>query len=501
MRNNLQPREYQKNIANSVSSENSIIALPTGLGKTVIALIVAENRLKIHPEGKIVLLAPTKPLVFQHASFFTNNGIHCDVLTGEELPDSRSKLWESSQIISATPQTVLNDVKSGRVHLKNFVLSVFDEAHRCIKDYSYTALADFYMKQSLNPLILGLTASPGGSKSRIEEIASNLFASKIESRSESDIDVKPYVEDIDINKIVVVLPVEVQDISNQLKELLDEKIKKLVALKIIFSPYRSKRILLDARQKILQRLKSNKNQPYLYGALVNQSQAIIIYHAIELAESQGLVSLSKYFERQVNSSTKSAKGLNSDIRWISVKEKTAKYLPIVQNPKIEFLIKILSEQKYGKAIIFTQYRDTLNDIIENLKNKQFKVGKFVGQANRDSDKGLNQKMQKETIRSFENGDFNILVSSSIGEEGLHIPDVDIVIFYEAVPSEIRSIQRRGRTGRTSSGKVFILLAKDTIDESYYYSSVSKEKKMRRIVSKIDLPPVKKTNKDTLLYYM
>ena len=124
MHHNLQPREYQKNIATSVSSENSIVALPTGLGKTVIALMVAENRLKLHPKGKILLLAPTKPLVFQHASFFTNNGIHCDVLTGEELPDSRSKMWDLSQIISATPQTVINDVRSNRVHLKDFILSV-----------------------------------------------------------------------------------------------------------------------------------------------------------------------------------------------------------------------------------------------------------------------------------------------------------------------------------------------------------------------------------------
>jgi Fanconi anemia group M protein len=96
----------------------------------------------------------------------------------------------------------------------------------------------------------------------------------------------------------------------------------------------------------------------------------------------------------------------------------------------------------------------------------------------------------------------VLVSSSIGEEGLHVPDVDLVVFYEAVPSEIRSIQRKGRTGRTRPGRVIILLAEGTVDEAYYYSSMNREKFMKSLVSTGQVKkPERKTRPSTLLDYM
>ena len=85
------------------------------------------------------------------------------------------------------------------------------------------------------------------------------------------------------------------------------------------------------------------------------------------------------------------------------------------------------------------------------------------------------------------------MSSSIGEEGLHVPDVDLVVFYEAVPSEIRYIQRRGRTGRTTEGRVVILLAEGTVDESYYYSSLFKESRMKELVKQTNRKPRREKN--------
>jgi ERCC4-related helicase len=134
------------------------------------------------------------------------------------------------------------------------------------------------------------------------------------------------------------------------------------------------------------------------------------------------------------------------------------------------------------VIVFTQYRDTIDSIIARLQSANLDARRFVGQADRGGDRGMDQRLQTERLELFREGRFPILVSSSIGEEGLHVPDVDLVIFYEAVPSEIRSIQRRGRTGRTAEGRVVILLAEGTVDESYYYSSISKENRMRRLVS-------------------
>ena len=122
----------------------------------------------------------------------------------------------------------------------------------------------------------------------------------------------------------------------------------------------------------------------------------------------------------------------------------------------------------------------------------------MGQADREGSKGMDQQLQTRTHEEFRNGEFRVLVSSSIGEEGLHVPDVDLVVFYEAVPSEIRYIQRRGRTGRTTEGRVVILLAEGTVDESYYYSTLMKESRMRELVSQSGKAPKRRSRNPTLL---
>ena len=97
---------------------------------------------------------------------------------------------------------------------------------------------------------------------------------------------------------------------------------------------------------------------------------------------------------------------------------------------------------------------------------------------------MTQENQKQVIQDFRNGAFRVLVATSIGEEGLDIPSVDAVVFYEPVPSEIRNIQRKGRAGRISYGEVVILVTKDTKDETYLMISRNREKRMREIVLRI-----------------
>ena len=112
---------------------------------------------------------------------------------------------------------------------------------------------------------------------------------------------------------------------------------------------------------------------------------------------------------------------------------------------------------------------------------------------------MDQQTQTSVLEKFRQGEFKVLVSSSIGEEGLHVPDVDLVVFYEAVPSEIRYIQRRGRTGRTTEGRVVILLAEGTVDEAYYYTTLRKENRMKELVGRTDMPlPKRRTKNPTLL---
>jgi len=490
-----QPRDYQIKIATSASRSNTLVILPTGLGKTIIAILVAIKRLNSHKDGKILVLAPTKPLTIQHCStfkrFITLPSNSFAILTGAVSPSKRAKIWESSKLIFTTPQTALNDFKAGSASLEGFILTVFDEAHRCVGDYSYTELAKLYMNHSKHPLILGLTASPGESKERIGDIIGNLFIKRVEARSEEDEDVKPYIEETKIEWMTVKLPEEYKKIIQKMKLLYIEKVDRLRALGIFPKDKISKKLLLESRASIvakLERTEKNSNaRSSLYGSLINQAQAVMIFHAIELIETQGVSTLSKYLWRlrKKPDPRRATKTLLNDERWQLIEEETNK-IQSYEHPKLERLRSIIKNQVKkkpdSKIIVFTQYRDTIDVITSSLSKIGLRAEKFVGQSDRVEDKGMDQKAQSEVLERFKSSIFNILISSSIGEEGLHMPDVDLVIFYEAVPSEIRSIQRKGRTGRTMPGRVVILLAEDTVDESYYYSCIYKERRMRYIVS-------------------
>ena len=66
----LEKRTYQFSIAMRALDGNTLVVIPTGLGKTAIALIVAASRL-YSTGGKVLMLAPTKPLVEQHLRYFS----------------------------------------------------------------------------------------------------------------------------------------------------------------------------------------------------------------------------------------------------------------------------------------------------------------------------------------------------------------------------------------------------------------------------------------------
>jgi Fanconi anemia group M protein len=511
-----EPREYQTRIAETASNSNTLVVLPTGLGKTLIAMLVASRRLARYPTGKILVLAPTRPLTLQHYNSFKKN-VNLPpesfvVLTGTTTPKERAYLWDGAKLIFATPQTVYNDVRSQRVSLKDVVLVVFDEAHRCVKDYSYTSLAKLYSELGENPLILGLTASPGASKERVNAIKRNLFIDKVEARTEEDEDVKSYVEKTNIGAFKVKLPEEYQSTLLLLREIFGDKLKKLRNSGFLQTDRISKKALLDSRNSILARLKAaernGEQKGYIFGAIVNQSQAVMVLHAVEVLETQGASTLAKYLQRlkEKPEQGRAASYLQKDPRWLSVEEETRK-IKAVRHPKLDLLISTVKEQlgkkPDSKIIVFTQYRDTIEEIVNALSVAGLDGKRFVGQSDRSGSAGMDQRVQAEILEMFREGRFSVLVSSSIGEEGLHVPDVDLVVFYEAVPSEIRYIQRRGRTGRTTEGRVIILLSEGTVDESYYYSSLYKEKKMRSLVSegKLKRPGRRSSRNPTLLDYV
>jgi ERCC4-related helicase len=504
-------REYQKMIAKVATSTNTLVVLPTGLGKTIIAIMAAAEMLEKHPAGKVMVLAPTRPLVLQHLRAFEAQlrlpGGSMAALTGTVDPGERELLWTQSRVIFATPQTVYNDVRHGRVSLREVVLAVFDEAHRSVRDYTYTKLATAYRENADHPLIMGLTASPGASKEKVNEIKRNLFIEAVEARSEESEDVKGYVERTDIETIRVRVPDEYYDTTLRLREMYNDKIKKLLNGGFLRSNRVSKKALLEARIAISARLKSAQatgaQKGYIFGAIINQAQAVATLHALEMIETQGAPPLLRYLEklRGREDKGKAISSLVRDPKWQKMEAEAGK-LASVPHPKISVMLDVLKHQLQrkpdSKIIVFTQYRDTIEDIVRALEKEGLYAMRFVGQSDREGSKGMDQATQTKTLERFRDGEFKVLVSSSIGEEGLHVPDVDLVIFYEAVPSEIRYIQRRGRTGRTTEGRVVILLAEGTVDESYYYSTLLKESRMKKLVKETSQKPARKRARNPTL---
>jgi len=485
------PRLYQQTIFNTTVGHNTLVVLPTGLGKTAIALMLCVQRLMKFPDSKILLLAPTKPLCEQHlATFQTHMMIPKEemvLFTGSVSPEKRAQLWTKARIVISTPQGLENDVINRRVKLDEVSLLIFDEAHHASGEYSYVWLAEQYEKVARQGRILALTASPGSDLEKIKELCQCLHIEKVEVRTEDDVDVAQYVQEVEFNWVKVEFPESYIQVSKLLKAALQMKLEEMKMLGCVSSLEMNKGELLRLQGELQKKISSGEQEMETFRSLSLLAECVKIEHALELLESQGIVPLQKYFTKMfaeaLTSKTKATKNLALDLNFKAAAglcEKLAQEQH--KHPKLQKLASLLQpllvEDASAKVIIFTQFRDSAETIVSELNGLGITNHIFVGQAKKNG-LGFSQKQQKEILDRFRAGGFNVLIATSVAEEGLDIPRVDKVIFYEPVPSAIRSIQRRGRTGRLEKGEVTVLVTKGTRDEAYRWSAHHKEKKMHR----------------------
>jgi len=485
----VEKRLFQLDLAANALKSSSLIVVPTGLGKTVIALMVLLARLE---KGRVLFLAPTKPLVEQHAAFLQrvlkDSGMVA-MMTGDMPPEKRKAAWEDSRIVVSTPQVIENDLLSRRIGLEDVSLIIFDEAHRAVGNYAYVYIAERYAREGTNPLVLGITASPGSEKEKIAEICANLYIENIQTRTERDSDVAPFVHHREIEWVKVTVPRELLDIRSAIEEVLRERIDDLNLLGICpvkIDPRASRKELLGLQAMLMSSAKRQANQATFKGISI-LAEVLKLYHAVELAETQGTEALLKYFQRLEGeaiskSGSKASRRIMEDPKFRQAIQ-ALKQLK-VEHPKPAMVKKILHEQIEAKPdsriMVFTNYRDTASALLRLLKGDPvIRAVRFVGQSSRTDDEGLSQRKQAEILQRFRAGEYNVLIATSVGEEGIDIPATDMVLFYEPVPSEIRSIQRKGRTGRARSGRVVVLMARGTRDEAYYWISDRKEKTMNK----------------------
>ncbi len=476
----MQSRLYQESILGTAICKNTLCVIPTGLGKTSIAILLAAHRLQAFPESHIMVLAPTKPLVNQHKKTFMqflNLGEgDFQVLTGNIKQPERRKLYVSRRVIFATPQTVQNDLREGVLDLADFSLLVIDEAHHAIGNYAYPYIVERYLEQGTNQRILGLTASPGGTRDKINEIYRNLGMDAVEIKTESDEDVAPWVKEKEMEWVMVDLPESFVKVKQLLDGVYDSRIRTLRKMHYVGRRKPTKRDLLAIQSGLSKGMSEGNKWAFLAASYV--AQAIKIEHAAGLLETQGIYAVENYWKKLGDDKSKAAaKLLNTrDVSnaMFLTRELSARGS---RHPKMSKLCSIISQQireKSGsKIIIFANFRDSVREISKVLASIDgVRPVTLVGQK-----EGLSQKEQLETIKRFERDEFNCLVTTSIGEEGLHLSSADIAVFYEPVASEIRNIQRKGRVARIKVGRIVVLITRNTRDEAYYWTAHRKEKRM------------------------
>ncbi len=502
-KDSIEARLYQQIVYAKAIKASTLFVAPTALGKTVLCIMVAADRLHKNG-GRVMMLAPTRPLVVQHAKsfrrFMTVPKEEIIDFSGRMPPAEREEKWPAATIAVATPQVVGNDLRSGRLRLDAYGLLVFDEAHRARGEYAYVQIAEAYRQQRDDPLVLGLTASPGNSEEVVREVCGNLGISNIEVKGDDDPDVRPYINPVEIEWDLVRLPEPISRAMAEIRTYLDDRFRSLTEAGLIKSEYATRKDLLEAGRILglgVDRFSASFGKPrYLYyKLLMDYATALKAEHAVELLETQGVSQALAYLERmgsdsEDKSSPRSTRSFVRDPRIRAFAASLRRLTRLeVDHPKLSRVDRFIREQferdPGSGVIIFTNYRDTVDIIVSRLsESPDVRVTRFVGQASRRT-KGLTQREQTQILDLFRSGSYNVLVATSVAEEGLDIAEVQMVLFYDCTPSAIRNIQRRGRTGRRGAGRVVVLITEGTREEAYHWAGQSREKRMKEMLRRID----------------
>ncbi len=487
----VQFRGYQANLARIAGQKDTLVVLPTGMGKTIVALLTIADAWHAGAR-RILLMAPTRPLVDQHAAFLQEVlapewGGEIHALTGNVTPEKRQAAYQTEGIVVATPQVIHNDLLASRIHpMPEWV--VYDECHRAVGEYPYSFIGDTLRATAKGHRRLGLTASPGHDIEKINEVRMHLGLDHVEIRTPEDPDVASFIQDVDTEWETLPFPPSMDRVRRLLEEALQERVKALRELKLLDKGRPTRRSLLEVAAKAQRAIKNTSNpDPSWFQALTLQAQAMKIQHALEQVQTQGAAAFVAYVDQmkvdaEGPKASKASRAMVEDTR-INQAYHVARF-DDAENPKMGRVETLVEEQLAkdpdSRVIVFTHYRTTCEQVAKRLSERpDLRPVVFVGQGKRRGSDGLSQKQQAEILQRFREGKHNVLVATSVAEEGLDIPATDLVVFYEPIPSEIRSIQRRGRTGRNREGRVVVLMTKGTSDEAAHWSSRRKEQAMIR----------------------
>lgn len=509
-------RDYQYSIVSNGLYNNLLVALPTGLGKTCIAATIMLNFYRWTKDAKIVFVAPTKPLVAQQVdACFNIVGIpksQTTMLTGEQAPALRAEEWADKRVFFMTPQTLENDLSSGIADSKKIVLLVVDEAHRATGNYAYVKVVKFIRRFNKSFRILALTATPGSSVESVQEVIDNLEISKVEIRTEESLDIRQYVHRREIEQILLDPSDEIILIKEHFSKALQPLVNQLCGMNAYYNkdpmaltPFG----LMQARKKWMGSA-AGKSASMGSRGMANSLFQILasIAHSIKLLNFHGISAFYsgiKDFRQGVQDANKPSKYRNMIVEhqdFRKMMDRISSWIgkdDFIGHPKLTYLCDTIlnhfldaGEGRLGedvspattRVIVFSEFRDSAEDIcrVLNKHGPMIRATVFVGQQDSKRSEGMNQVKQLETLAKFKSGVFNVIVATSIGEEGLDIGQVDLIVCYDASGSPIRMLQRMGRTGRKRKGKIVLLLMKGKEEESFAKAKDNYEQMQKMISS-------------------
>lgn len=492
-------RSYQYSIAASGLYNNMLVALPTGLGKTFIAATIMLNFFRWTTDAQIVFVAPTKPLVSQQVkACFEIAGIPrsmTTMLTGVTPPGVRAEEWNTKRVFFMTPQTIVNDLKTGICDPKRLVLLVVDEAHRATGGYAYVEVVQFLRRFNTSFRVLALTATPGASIEGVQEVIDGLGISRIEIRTEESLDIREYVYARKIETVLFDFSDEMVMIMDLFAKALQPLVDKLCGMNAYWgkdpmtltsygcTQARSRWMLSDAGRKASFGIKGMVNNIFSLLASLAHAIELLKFHGIGpfyhkvLAfrnDTQATGDKASKYKKQIDQSEHFEKMMSRVRTWINNPD-------FVGHPKLEHVQSVVlnhfldagegrgaSGPSGTRIMVFAHYRDSAEEIARVLRRNEpmIRPRVFVGQATSKSSEGMDQKTQLDVIQKFKNGIYNTLVATSIGEEGLDIGEVDLIICYDASASPIRMLQRMGRTGRKRAGNIIVTLMRGKEENNF-----------------------------------
>ena len=494
LRDGIEARAYQIAATQACIRCSTLLVMPTGFGKTAVQWNCIADALDSGVE-KIVITAPTVGLVEQQRRMILER-LRIDAesvrtYTGSDRPAKRGDIWNEGTIIIATPQVIRNDVDSGLIRLNNVGLLIIDEAHHAKGNHATAQVADRYRSQASEPWLVAATASPGSTQNAIRQLWDRLNVNRIFVAKREDDLLKPYAVDMNIATIRVMLDAKTLALLEPLEA---HQFEETDALKrqgfLAPTGHLTAGLIEEAAQRAS--IAISRNDPRGYDAARRISDVRRMHMLLDLLKTQGLRSARSYLER---ADEQLREGERSTSRFLK-KQVVHNFRQTVQgmdecHPKPAYVRQLvqehLEEHPNERILIFSEYRDTVDHLVDDLNQvPNAVVDRFIGQSKRGKREGMSQKQQLEQLERFRNGEMNVLVATSVGEEGLDVPSASMVLFYEPVSSAIRTIQRRGRTARERSGSVHVLVANDTRDVHVLHASRNREKRMHSVLGRMRL---------------